>query len=203
MKVAIVDYGAGNLRGVKLGVERAGGLATITSDPRELRDASAIVLPGVGAFGDAMSTLRSLRLDEVIVEEVEAGKPLLGICLGLQLLFDESTEGGLHRGLGLLRGRVTRLPSSVKVPHMGWNTLRLRRRSAIVEGVPDGAYMYFVHSYYASPADEGVVVATTEYGVEFPSVIERPPIYATQFHPEKSGRLGVRLIANFIELARR
>ncbi|RLF16513.1 MAG: imidazole glycerol phosphate synthase subunit HisH [Thermoprotei archaeon] len=200
MKVAIVNYGVGNLRGVKLGVERAGGEAVITERDSDLREADAIVLPGVGAFRDAMARLKGL--EEALREEVASGKPLLGICLGLQLLFTESTERGTHSGLDLIKGRVVRLPSTVKVPHMGWNTVNLRRSSKLVEEVEQGSYVYFVHSYYAEPLED-VTVAVTEYGVAFPSIIEKPPLYATQFHPEKSGKVGLRILRNFLDIARR
>ncbi|RLF13859.1 MAG: imidazole glycerol phosphate synthase subunit HisH, partial [Thermoprotei archaeon] len=152
MKVAVVDYGMGNLRGVKLAIERAGGRAVITNDPAEVTEADAIVLPGVGAFKDAMERLRSI--EEVVKDQIRAGKPLLGICLGLQLLFTESMEGGLHRGLDLLKGRVVKLPAGVKVPHMGWNKVNIAKWTRFVEDLPQGAYMYFVHSFYADPLNK-------------------------------------------------
>ncbi len=201
MKVAVVDYGMGNLRGVKLAIERAGGRAVITNDPAEVTEADAIVLPGVGAFKDAMERLRSI--EEVVKDQIRAGKPLLGICLGLQLLFTESMEGGLHRGLDLLKGRVVKLPAGVKVPHMGWNKVNIAKWTRFVEDLPQGAYMYFVHSFYADPLNKDVVLATTEYGVKFPSIVEADPLYATQFHPEKSGKTGLKLLRNFISIAKR
>lgn len=201
VKIAIVNYGLGNLRGVQIGVHRAGGEAIATGDAREIRHADAIILPGVGAFSDAIRNLAPIK--DVVLSEAKSGKPLLGICLGLQLLFTYSFEGGYHEGLGLIEGGVVKLPSSVKIPHMGWNKLKIVKESPIVRGVPSGAYVYFVHSYYAEPKDKGVIVATTNYGVEIPSIVASRNIYAAQFHPEKSAAVGVRMLKNFISEVKR
>lgn len=196
--VCVIDYGVGNLRSISKGLEKVGAHVKLTTSEEDIIAADAIVLPGVGAFKDAIKKLEPLK--EVIAREVEGGKPVLGICLGLQLLFDESTEGGQYRGLALLRGRVTRLPDSVKVPHIGWNTIKVKRESPLLRGVESGAYVYFAHSYYAIPQSEEIVAATTAYGVEFPSVICSNNIFATQFHPEKSGRVGLQVLRNFVAI---
>ncbi|NOZ57984.1 MAG: imidazole glycerol phosphate synthase subunit HisH [Euryarchaeota archaeon] len=196
-RIAIVDYGMGNLRSAYRGLEKGSARPLITDRVEEIEASDAIVLPGVGAFEDAMANLYPLR--EVIVREAER-KPLLGICLGLQLLFTSSEEGE-GEGLNLIRGRVVRLPSEVKIPHMGWNSIEVRRDSRLLDGIKSGDYFYFVHSYYALP-EEDVVVATTSYGVEVPAIVEKGNVFATQFHPEKSGRLGLRLLKNFVDIAR-
>jgi glutamine amidotransferase len=202
--IVIVDYGVGNLRSVQKALERVGATAVITSDPAALDAAQGVVLPGVGAFGDGMDNLRARRLAEPILRQVESRKPLLGICLGMQLLFEESEEMGLHQGLGLLPGRVVRFPDGdLKVPHIGWNQLRMmgpRPEMALLQDLQDGAYAYFVHSYYPVPAERGDLLATTEYGLEFASVVGRGQIYGAQFHPEKSQDVGLRLLQNFARL---
>ncbi len=196
-RIAIVDYGMGNLRSAYRGLEKGSAKPLITDRVEEIEASDAIVLPGVGAFEDAMANLYPLR--EVIIREAEK-KPLLGICLGLQLLFTSSEEGE-GEGLNLIRGRVVRLPSGVKIPHMGWNSIEVKRDSRLLDGIKSGDYFYFVHSYYALP-EEDVVVATTSYGVEVPAIVEKGNVFATQFHPEKSGRLGLRLLKNFVDIAR-
>ncbi|MEM4446553.1 MAG: imidazole glycerol phosphate synthase subunit HisH [Candidatus Jordarchaeales archaeon] len=196
--ICVIDYGVGNLRSISKGLEKVGADVRLTTNEEDITAADAIVFPGVGAFKDAMRKLEPLK--EVIIREIARGKPFLGICLGLQLLFDESTEGGLHKGLALLRGRVTRLPDSVKVPHIGWNAIKVKKESPLLRGVSDGAYVYFAHSYYAIPQSEEVVAATTTYGVEFPSVICSNNIFATQFHPEKSGKVGLKVLRNFVAI---
>jgi glutamine amidotransferase len=196
-RIAIIDFGAGNLRSISKALERLGAEAVITNEEEAIGACDAAVLPGVGAFYDAMRQIE--HLGEVIGGLGE--RPFLGICLGLQLLFTESEEGGRSRGLGILGGRVVRFAGSRKVPHMGWNTLEVRRESPLLEGIKDGSYFYFVHSYYAVPRED-VTVAVTPYGVDFPSVIEKGNLYATQFHPEKSGRVGLRLLENFVAMAR-
>jgi len=214
--IAIVDYGVGNLRSVQKALEQVGAQAVVSRDPAALDAAKGIVLPGVGAFGDGMAHLRSRQLVEPLLRQVSCGKPLLGICLGMQLLFDESEEMGCHRGLGLLSGKVVRFPEGdLKVPHIGWNQLQIsrneRRRmkdegergeSGLLAGIPDGAYAYFVHSYYVVPEEAGDVLATTEYGVEFASVVGRAKVWGAQFHPEKSQEVGLRLLANLARLVR-
>jgi glutamine amidotransferase len=168
----------------------------VVDAPAALDSADALVVPGDGAFGPAAARLRALGWAEGISEYVRAGRPFLGVCLGMQLLFDESEEDGRHRGLGVLPGRVVRLPPTVKVPHIGWNQLRVVRSSPLLDGVPSGAYVYFVHSYYVVPEDASLVAATTTYGAEVAAVVGRGNLWATQFHPEKSGQIGVRMLQN-------
>jgi len=201
--IAIVDYGMGNLRSVQKGFERVGFEAVVTGDPKMVRDAHAVVLPGVGAFGAAMERLKKSGLLEEIVRAIKTGKPYLGICLGLQLLFTESEEGGRYEGMDLIKGKVVRFKGDLKVPHMGWNRIRIVKPNPLLEGIPDGAYFYFLHSYYVVPEDFSVVAATTEYGVEFASMVWRDNLFATQFHPEKSQKLGLRMLENFGKLAGR
>lgn len=194
----IVDYGAGNLRSVARAVERAGCSACVTSDPGVVRGASALIVPGVGAAADTMRNLRERGLVEAVREFVESGRPFLGICMGMQALLSVSEEGGEHECLGLIPGRVRRLPSGLKVPHMGWNRVRQRRPHPVFAGIPDGSFFYFVHSYYPDPEDADAVVGETEYGVTFASVVARDNVVATQFHPEKSDEAGLRLYRNFL-----
>jgi glutamine amidotransferase len=198
--IAIVDYGVGNLRSVQKALERVGATAVVSGDPATLDAAQGVVLPGVGAFGDGMASLRARGLIEPLLRQVENGKPLLGICLGMQLLFEESEEMGRHRGLGLLPGRVVRFPDgALKVPHVGWNRLDAPQ-GELLAGVADGAYAYFVHSYYVLPDPPVGVLATTEYGVEFASVVSRERLWGAQFHPEKSQEVGLRLLRNYAGL---
>ncbi len=200
--IAIVDYQMGNLRSVQKALEKVGHQATITSDAADLARADKIVLPGVGAFADAMAELKRRELVDPICEAVAAGKPFLGICLGLQLLFDVGYEDGEHEGLGVLRGKVVRfdLPPPAKVPHMGWNQAKIVRPAPILEGIADAAHFYFVHSYYVVPNDRSVVAIETEYHIPFCSMVWRDNLFATQFHPEKSQADGLRLLRNFAEL---
>lgn len=207
-EVVIVDYEMGNLRSVQKALEKVGAAARITDDPDLVRGADKLVLPGVGAFEDAMVALRKRGLDQAVKDFVATGRPFLGICLGLQLLFDEGFEDGRHQGLGLLRGQCVALKENLtgpdgwrlKVPHMGWNSLEVVRRSPILEGFPDGAQVYFVHSYVVEPADQGVVSTRTEYGLPLVSSVWRDNIMATQFHPEKSQQVGLRMLRNFVNL---
>jgi len=201
--IAIIDYQMGNLRSVQKGFAKVGHDATITSDPAVLQRADKIVLPGVGAFGDAMEELRRRDLIEPIRAAVASGKPFLGICLGMQLLFETGYEGARHEGLGLLPGEVLRfeLPAEYKVPHMGWNQLGIRRPSPLLRGLPDGTHCYFVHSYYVVPTNPGVIAAETDYGGPFCSMVWHENICATQFHPEKSQADGLRMLRNFAELS--
>jgi glutamine amidotransferase len=200
--ISIIDYGMGNLRSVQKGFEKVGHQALVTSDPAEVAAADKVVLPGVGAFEDAMAELRSRGLLEPVLEAIDSGKPFLGICLGLQVLFERSYEHGVHEGFGVLRGEVVRfeLPPEYSVPHMGWNQLTIPRRPPILEGIEEGTYFYFVHSYYVAPRDPGVIAAETDYGGEFCSMIWRDNLYATQFHPEKSQSEGLKILKNFAEL---
>jgi len=201
LKLVIVDYGAGNLRSVARAVAHAGGQPLITSNPRDVAAAGALIVPGVGAAADTMRNLRRHRLVAPIVAYIASGRPFLGVCMGQQALFDLSEEGGEHPCLGILPGRVVRLPAGIKVPHMGWNQVRIVRPHAIFQGIADGSYFYFVHSYYPQPEDRSVVIGETDYGVTFPSVVARDNIVATQFHPEKSGVTGLRMYENFLAIA--
>jgi len=200
--IAILDYGMGNLRSVQKGFEKVGHEAKITRDPAEVAAAGKVVLPGVGAFEVAIAELHRRHLVEPVLAAIDSGKPFLGICLGLQLLFETSHEHGRHAGLGVLAGEVVRfeLPSEYSVPHMGWNQLAIRRRAPILEGIEEGAYFYFVHSYYVVPRDPAVVAGETDYHRPFCSMVWRENLFATQFHPEKSQSDGLRLLKNFAEL---
>lgn len=198
--IAVVDCEIGNLRSVQKAFEREGFEAKVTFDLKEIEQAEAIVLPGVGAFKDAIEFIRSHQLEPVLREAIDKGKPFLGICLGLQLLLSQSEEGGLRQGLGFIEGKVVRFPSSVKVPQMGWNRIKRKADLPIFAGVPDNAYFYFAHSYYAIPFSDEVTGATTDYGVEYASVIWRDNLFGVQFHPEKSGTVGLKLLTNFARL---
>ena len=207
--ICIVDYGMGNLRSVQKALERVGYGAQVTSDPRKVKDASKLILPGVGAFRDCMLNLESLNLLGAVVKSIEAGKPFLGICLGLQLLFEQSDEFGPQRGMAILSGRVTKFPEGIQdpdsgerypIPHMGWNTVELKKEIPLFKGIESGSYFYFVHSYYPIPEDPKDIAATTPYGIEFVCAVQRDNIHAVQFHPEKSQEVGLRLLTNFGEL---
>jgi glutamine amidotransferase len=201
VNLVIVDYGAGNLRSVARAVAHAGGEPLITSSARDLERADALIVPGVGAAADTVRNLRRHSLVEPIREYIAGGRPFLGVCMGQQALFDVSEEGGEHECLGVLPGRVVRLPDGLKVPHMGWNRVRIVRPHAIFDGIEDGSHFYFVHSYYPRPDDESIVIGETAYGVTFASVVARDNVVATQFHPEKSGADGLRMYANFLRIA--
>jgi len=205
--ITIIDYGMGNLRSVQKGFERLGFTAKVTADPGDVERAGKLVLPGVGAFRDCMGNLRTGGFIEPIKSHVASGRPFLGICLGLQLLFTESEEFGRHPGLDIIPGRVVRFPADMrqageelKVPHMGWNQINLRRQAPIFKGVADGSSVYFVHSYYVVPEDDGVVATVTDYGIPFCSSIWRDNVMATQFHPEKSQQVGLAILKNFGEM---
>jgi glutamine amidotransferase len=200
--IVIVDYQMGNLRSVEKAFERVGHPATVSSKADDIARADKIILPGVGAMGDAMAELTKRDLVQPLRDAIQANKPFLGICLGLQLLFDVSHEGGRLPGLGVLEGEVVRfeLPREYKVPHMGWNQSRIVRRAPVLDGIGDGTYFYYVHSYYVAPKDPGVVAIETEYGQPFCAMIWRDNLFATQFHPEKSQAQGLRLLENFAKL---
>ncbi|NJD69677.1 MAG: imidazole glycerol phosphate synthase subunit HisH [candidate division NC10 bacterium] len=208
--IAIIDSGIANLRSVQKGFERVGADARIVDDPGTLRDAFGIVLPGVGAFADGIGKLQDGGFVEPLLRAIEAGKPVLGICLGLHFLFSESEEFGHHAGLNIIKGRVVRFtnaavvaarePPLLKIPHMGWNRIRIERQAPIFKDIPDGAFFYFVHSYFVQPEDERVIAATTEYGRRFTSALWRENLFACQFHPEKSQVLGLQLLRNFASL---
>ncbi|OGS17474.1 MAG: imidazole glycerol phosphate synthase, glutamine amidotransferase subunit [Elusimicrobia bacterium RIFOXYA2_FULL_50_26] len=203
-RVALIDYSMGNLRSVGKALELAGATVKITTNPGDVKDAAAVVLPGVGSFGPAIKYLRGSGMLEAITGAISAGKPFLGLCLGFQLLFDYSSEGGKHNGLGFIPGAVKqfRLPAKkYKVPHMGWNRVFQRNKSSktMFRNIPDGSYFYFVHSYYGKPSTTAPVAATTDYGIEFCSAIVQDNIWACQFHPEKSSAHGLQLLKNFIK----
>ncbi len=200
--IAIIDYGMGNLRSVQKALETVGHEATITADPDQVRRADKVILPGVGAFDEAIAQLRKTGLATAFVESYHAGKPCLGVCLGLQLLFDRSFEDGEHTGLGLISGRVERFAHQpgLKVPHMGWNTLRFAEPAPLFEGLPDQPYVYFVHSYYVVPDQRSCVAAESDYGVPFVAAVWQDNLIATQFHPEKSQRVGLAMYANFAKI---
>lgn len=198
--IAIVDYGMGNLFSVQKALARLGWEAEISADPRFLLRADGVVLPGVGAFGDAMANLRDRRLVPVLQTIVQEERPLLGICIGLQLLFTESEENGRWPGMNILPGKVKRFAGGQKVPHMGWNTVQIKRESPLFKGIPDNSFFYFVHSYYAVPEKKEQVLAETSYGETFPAAVSDKQCFALQFHPEKSGEMGLKLLQNFGEL---
>jgi len=202
--IAIVDYGMGNLRSVEKGFLKVGADVKVTSDPKEVDNAHAIVLPGVGAFRDCMRNLEEMSLRESIIRAIEKGKPYLGICLGLQILFTVSEEFGMSKGLNIFNGRVVRFPeNNLKVPHMGWNTVKIHKRPPILSSIDDESFFYFVHSFYVVSDDKDFIATTTDYGVTFTSMIWRENIFATQFHPEKSQHLGLRILKGFKEFARK
>jgi glutamine amidotransferase len=205
--IAIVDYGMGNLRSVQKALEKVGARTQITSDPETVRGADKVLLPGVGAFRDAMTELQHLNMTDALKDFAATGRPLLGVCLGLQLIMDESTEGGLYQGLGLVPGRVVRFDDNMeaggkrlKVPHMGWNAVSIRQPNALTRGVDDGTFFYFVHSYYVQPSEAKDVALVAEHGIAFCAMVARDNVYATQFHPEKSQEDGLRVYRNFVEL---
>ncbi|MFZ5632587.1 MAG: imidazole glycerol phosphate synthase subunit HisH [Bacillota bacterium] len=195
--VAVIDYGMGNLRSVEKGFERVGVNVKIVRDPEEVDRADGVVLPGVGAFADAMENLKKTGMDLAVKRAAGDGRPLLGICLGLQLMFEASEEWGYSEGLGIFPGMVRRLPEGLKVPHMGWNQVRFKGSHPLFRDVPDNSAFYFVHSYYVDPKHESITMGVTDYGVEFTSAVGYDNIFAIQFHPEKSSVLGLRILRNF------
>lgn len=199
--IAIVDYGAGNLRSVVNAVAKLGHTPTITSHPAELLEARAVILPGVGAATDTMDNLNRYGLVEAIRRIIAEDRPFLGICMGLQILLTGSEEGGGQKCLGIIPGQVKRLPAGLKIPHIGWNQVNQKVAHPVFDGIPDGANFYFVHSYYAEPEDKTLIAGETEYDISFCSAIARGNLVATQFHPEKSGEAGLHLYANFLRLA--
>lgn len=201
--IAVVDYGMGNLRSVEKGFKKVGVDAKVTSSPADIDTARGVVLPGVGAFRDCIRNLNDLSLTEAVTRAIRKGKPYLGICLGLQVLFSESEEFGRCKGLDIFRGRVVRFQIKEKVPHMGWNTVSIVKRPPILSEIPQDSFFYFVHSFYVVPEDESIVAGKTDYGVPFTSMIWRDNIFATQFHPEKSQTLGLRVLAGFAEFVKK
>lgn len=202
--IAIVDYGMGNLRSVSKAFQSQGFPVVVTQDPKDIESASGLVLPGVGAFGDCVKHLEEFGLIEPIKEFIDSGKPFLGICLGLQVLFEGSEECPDVKGLGVLRGKVVRFPvfkkERLKVPHMGWNQILIKKEVSILEGIPDKSWFYFVHSYYGVPEDESVIAIKSRYGIDFTAAVQVDNIFACQFHPEKSSTYGLRLLSNFAAL---
>ena len=201
--ITIVDYQMGNLRSVQKGIEKVGGNAVISSNPSEIANAEKLILPGVGAFGDAMAEIRKRDLAKPIVDFIDSGRPFLGICLGLQLLFERGLEHGEHEGLGVLGGDVVRfqIPGSMKVPHMGWNTITKRAEAPILDDIDEGSHFYFVHSFYVRPSDPDVIALECDYGIRFCAMVWRDNLYATQFHPEKSQADGLKLLRAFNQLS--
>jgi len=199
--VVIVDYGAGNLRSVVNAISRLGYQAKVTSSPEEILTAQAVIMPGVGAAADTVTNLHKLGLVSPIRHFIAEGRPFLGVCIGLQILFSATEEGGWHECLGVIPGMVRRLPPGLKIPHMGWNQVRQKIPHPIFGGIPDEANFYFVHSYYVEPKDRSIVIGETEYGISICSVIARGNMIATQFHPEKSGELGLKIYDNFVKIA--
>ncbi len=201
--IAIIDYDAGNIKSVEKALLFLGQETVVTRDPEKILGADGVILPGVGAFGDAMEKLKTYGLVPVIRQCVREDRPFLGICLGLQLLFESSEESPGVEGLGVLKGKVLRIPEKqdLKIPHIGWNDLKFPRPGRLFRGIPEGAYVYFVHSYYLQAAEEAVVTATTDYGVRVHAAVERGRLFACQFHPEKSSDVGLRILKNFIAIA--
>ncbi len=194
--IAIIDYGTGNLKSIRNGFLKVGVNATITRDPYEIKKADALILPGVGAFGRAMKYLEDYK--EIIYDFIDTGKPFLGVCLGLQLLFTKSQEDEGIKGLDIFKGEVLRLPEGLKIPHMGWNNLKIVNECPIFDETSND-YMYFVHSYYVKPEDESIIAATTEYGIDVTAAVCKDNVFATQFHPEKSGEAGLNILRNFVK----
>ena len=197
--IAIIDYGMGNLRSIHNALTKVGGDPVIVSDSRDLSGADGVVIPGVGSFGDAMHNLTPFA--DRLFDSVDSGTPLLGICIGMQVLFDRSEESD-SAGFGLIKGDVVRLPEGVKIPQMGWNELTIHRDTDLLAGIDDGDFFYFVHSYYCVPEDRGIIIATTDYGVDLACVVSKENVHAVQFHPEKSSKKGLRLLENFVEMTR-
>ena len=197
--ITIIDYGAGNIRSIANSVAALGYQAKVTSSPYDVAAADVLILPGVGAAGDTMKSLGDLGIVDALTGYIADGRPFLGICIGLQVLFDRTEENGGHDCLGIVHGEVRRLRSVEKIPHMGWNQVRQCSDHPVFQGIPDGSYFYFVHSYYPVPEDKAIVAGETDYGVSFCSVIARDGLVATQFHPEKSGETGLRFLKNFVE----
>ncbi|WP_077324308.1 imidazole glycerol phosphate synthase subunit HisH [Virgibacillus siamensis] len=198
--IAIIDYGAGNIKSLQFACQRIGLGSCLTTDNRTIEEAAGIILPGVGAFKDAMNALDKQRLTGTIQQQAAAGKPLLGICLGMQLFYEQSFENGSWQGLGLLKGNVSRLPDTVKVPHMGWNTLQHHRKSRLLNNVYQNEYVYFVHSYAVTNGNTEDLVSTSEYGGTVPAIVQSDNIIGMQFHPEKSGKTGLQLLKNYGEM---
>ncbi len=200
MSIAIIDYGIGNLRSVENAFTSQGIPAVVTRDEKVLRGAEKLVLLGVGAFGYAMESLRKLGFDELVIEAANSGKPIIGLCVGLQMMFEEGREFGVHKGLGLLPGRVVKFPEGMRVPHVGWNQVEFKQQHPVFKDLPDQSFFYFVHSYYVGPTDRSCVMGETEYESRFASICGRGNIVGVQFHPEKSQATGLKMLKNFAEM---
>ena len=200
--IAIIDYGAGNLQSVKKALDFIGAENVITNDPKTILSADKILLPGVGSFGDAMDSMAKSGLVEIVKECALSGKPFLGICLGLQLLSEESEESPGVKGLGIFKGKIKRFPNDMglKIPHIGWNSLEIKQKDGIFKGIPENSYVYFVHSYYLHAEDENDIATITNYGIDFHSAVGKNNVFATQFHPEKSGDVGLQILRNFASM---
>jgi len=203
--IAVVDYGLGNLRSVSKAVEKLGVEVEVTDSPEKIEKADGIILPGVGAFHIGMQNLEKLNLLPVLHEAISKRTPFLGICLGFQILFSQSEEHGICNGMDIIKGKVKRFTHELKIPHMGWNQVKILpktfgTKSKIFNGIPDNSYFYFVHSYYAEPEDQNVIIATTEYGHEFTSAVNKNNVWGVQFHPEKRGDIGLKVLRNFLSL---
>lgn len=202
MMIAIIDYGAGNIQSVSKALKHIGCDCFITNKKDEILSADGAVLPGVGSFGDTVDSLNKYGIKEAVIEFIKSGKPFLGICLGLQLLFPGSEESEGAEGLGIFDGTITKIPNGdgLKIPHMGWNSLKITKDSRLFKGIEENPYVYFVHSYFLNAADKSIVAAQTEYGVTIDAAVEKGNVFATQFHPEKSGNTGLRILKNFVDI---
>ena len=202
MMIAIIDYGAGNIQSVSKALKHIGCDCFITNKKDEILSADGAVLPGVGSFGDTVDSLNKYGIKEAVIEFIKSGKPFLGICLGLQLLFPGSEESEGAEGLGVFDGTITKIPNGdgLKIPHMGWNSLKITKNSRLFKGIEENPYVYFVHSYFLNAADKSIVAAQTEYGVTIDAAVEKGNVFATQFHPEKSGNTGLRILKNFVDI---
>lgn len=198
--ISIVDYDMGNLKSVEKALDYVGLKSIITCDKEVILNSDGIILPGVGAFPDAIENIKARGIDKILKNAVSDGKPLLGICLGMQLLFEESDEFRVCKGLGFLKGRITKLNVEYKIPHMGWNNLNIRKKTPILKGIDNGSYVYFVHSYYAQVGEEDILNADVDYGVNVTAVVSKNNVYGMQFHPEKSGNVGIKMLKNFGEM---
>lgn len=200
--IAIVDYGMGNLKSVVNALDSLDVQSIITSDKKTILNSEGIILPGVGAFPDAIDSIRSAGIDKTLEDAVNMGKPILGICLGMQLLFDESEEVKISKGLGFLKGKIKKMDIGLKVPHMGWNSLKYEKTSPILDGIEENSFVYFVHSYYAVVEEEGILNAYADYEVKVPAVVSKGNVFGIQFHPEKSGEVGLKILKNFGEMVK-
>lgn len=202
MKITIIDYGAGNVRNVFRAIDQLGIKPIISADPKDILSSDGVILPGVGAAQDTMNYLSEKKLIEPIKQYINANNYFLGVCMGLQALFDYSLEGGRQQCLGIIPGKIVRFPDDLVVPHMGWNQINIVKKHKLIDGISDNEYFYFVHSFYPEPSSKEVVIATSQYGNNFPSVVAQNNVYATQFHPEKSGEIGLRIYHNFINIVK-